>query len=61
MPEILGSGSQYSNLLYTLDESEAFAVYYSKNGPKRNYLIRRWVANGRVLSQYWDDGEWHNY
>lgn len=60
MPEILGSGSQYSNLLYTSDESEAFAAYQSKDGQGRNYLIRRWVANGRVLSQYWDAGEWHN-
>ena len=58
--EILGSGSQYSNLFYTSSEVEAIAAFMDPNGPYRNYLMRRRYVQGHEETQYWEDGQWIN-
>lgn len=49
-PEILGSGSSYSNVATTSDESEAFELY-RKVG--RNYLLRRIRNDGAPRKTEW--------
>ncbi len=50
-PEILGSGSNWSNVETTYDEQKAFEL--AKDGT-RNYLIRKRKIDGRTITQWYD-------
>jgi CYTH domain-containing protein len=59
-PEILGSGSNYSGVIITKDEEEAFQK--AMDG-YRNYLVRYKKRNGITIERQWYDGytkEWIN-
>ena len=52
-PEILGSGSSFSNVITTTDENEAFQAYRSGN---RNYLLRATYSIDRPrIIERWDE------
>ena len=52
-PEILGSGSSFSSVITTTDESEAFQAYRSGN---RNYLLRATYSIDRPRKvERWDE------
>ena len=52
-PEILGSGSSFSNVVTTIDESEAFREY--RKG-LRNYLLKvtHGIGEPRKI-EWWDE------
>ena len=52
-PEILGSGSSFSSVITTSDESEAFQAYLSGN---RNYLLRiTYSIDSPRKVEWWDE------
>lgn len=51
IPEIVGSGSSFSNVVITANEREAFQAY--KNG--RNYLLRVIYDAGQRSIEWWDE------
>lgn len=58
IPEILGSGSSYHNVVITKNENEAIQEF--SNSKIRNYLWK--IENNRPIA-YWDKKEkrWINY
>lgn len=54
-PEILGSGSQVSNIMTTANEEDAFRAYYTGN---RNYLYRITHHPGKPrVIEWWSEWE----
>ena len=53
-PEIMGSGSTFSNIVRTRDEKKAFELL----SDGRNRLERIGKVNGEMIVQYYDDGKW---
>lgn len=56
-PEILGSGSQYFNVVTTYDEKEAFELAKTGN---RTYLERICFKDGEKITEWYDflDNSW---
>lgn len=53
--EILGSGSQFSNIVITVDEAEAMRAYHNGN---RNYLYRITHNPGQPrMIEWWSEWE----
>lgn len=50
-PEIVGSGSSFSNVVVTTNEREAFQAYHDG----RNYLLRVTYSAGRRSIEWWDN------
>lgn len=51
IPEVLGSGSEYSFIAHTNNEKEAFKLMDNK---MRNYLIRSKHKNGKRIVEWYD-------
>jgi hypothetical protein len=50
-PEIVGSGSSFSNVVVTTNEREAFQAYHDG----RNYLLRVTYNAGQRSIEWWDE------
>lgn len=52
VPEIVGSGSSFSNVEVTTNEREAFQAYHDGG---RNYLLRVTYNAGRRSAEWWNE------